>query len=53
MYNQVDVLVPRQREEFVETVYIRDLTNRALDYTKAGFPVHFSGPTGVKRLVAH
>jgi gas vesicle protein GvpN len=47
MYNQVDVLVPRQREEFVETAYIRDLTNRALDYTKAGFPVHFSGPTGV------
>jgi gas vesicle protein GvpN len=33
--------------DFVETPYIRDLTNRSLDYIKVGFPVNFSGPTGV------
>ncbi|MDP2730175.1 MAG: gas vesicle protein GvpN [Dehalococcoidales bacterium] len=32
---------------FIETPYIRDLTNRALEYIRAGFPVHFSGPAGV------
>lgn len=47
MYGQVDVVLPRQRDDFIETVYIRDLTNRAVDYIGAGFPVHFSGPTGV------
>ena len=47
MYSQADVIVPRQREDFVEAPYIRDLTNRAVDYITAGFPVHFSGPTGV------
>ena len=33
--------------DFVETPYIKELTNRALDYIKVGFPVNFSGPTGV------
>jgi nitric oxide reductase NorQ protein len=33
--------------DFVETPYISNLTDRALDYIKAGFPVHFSGPAGV------
>jgi len=47
MYSQVDVIIPRQREDFVETPYIGDLTKRALDYIGAGFPVHFSGPAGV------
>lgn len=46
MYSQIDVVIPRQKGDFVETPYIRDLTKRALDYIKAGFPVHFSGPTG-------
>jgi gas vesicle protein GvpN len=32
--------------DFVETPYIRNLTNRALDYVRVGFPVHFSGPAG-------
>jgi gas vesicle protein GvpN len=31
----------------VETPYIRNLTNRALDYIRAGFPIHLSGPAGV------
>ena len=32
---------------FVETPYVTDLTSRALEYIKAGFAVHFSGPAGV------
>ncbi len=31
---------------FVETEYIRDITERGLTYLKAGFPVHFRGPSG-------
>ncbi len=33
--------------DFVETPYIKGLTNRVLDYIRAGFPVHFAGPAGV------
>jgi len=33
--------------DFVETPYVRGLTDRALDYITAGFPVHFSGPAGI------
>ena len=47
MYSQVDVVVPRQREDFVETPHIRDIAYRAIDYIKAGYPVHLSGPSGV------
>jgi nitric oxide reductase NorQ protein len=32
--------------DFVETPYIRDLSHRALEYIRAGFPVHFGGPAG-------
>jgi nitric oxide reductase NorQ protein len=41
------VLSTQPSADFVETPYLRDLINRALDYIGAGFPVHFSGPTGV------
>ncbi len=41
------VLSAQTGADFVETPYIRDLTDRALDYIKAGFPVHFSGPAGI------
>jgi nitric oxide reductase NorQ protein len=41
------VLSAQPSADFVETPYIRDLTNRALDYIRAGFPVHFSGPAGI------
>jgi nitric oxide reductase NorQ protein len=47
MYSPVNVVVPRQREDFVETPHIREIAYRAIDYIKAGFPVHFSGPSGV------
>ena len=48
MYGETaTVLSAQPSADFVETPYLRDLTNRALDYIGAGFPVHFSGPAGV------
>ncbi|PFG10380.1 MULTISPECIES: gas vesicle protein GvpN [unclassified Marinobacter] len=35
-----------KRPDFVETDYIQDITQRALSYIRAGYPVHFSGPAG-------
>src|SRR3989304_3472099 len=32
--------------DFVETKYIADITNRALSYYRAGFPVHLRGGSG-------
>jgi gas vesicle protein GvpN len=40
------VLEPKQMATFVETEYIKDITSRGLTYIKAGFPVHFRGPSG-------
>jgi gas vesicle protein GvpN len=40
------VLEPTPLADFVETKYVKDITNRALSYIKAGFPVHFRGPSG-------
>jgi gas vesicle protein GvpN len=40
------VLEPSALSDFVETSYIKDLTNRALCYVGAGFPVHLRGPSG-------
>jgi len=40
------VLEPSPLPDFVETKYIKDITGRALSYIKAGFPVHFRGPSG-------
>lgn len=40
------VLEPRPMADFVETEYIKDITGRSLTYIKAGFPVHFRGPSG-------
>jgi nitric oxide reductase NorQ protein len=40
------VLEPNPLPDFVETKYIKDITNRALFYIKAGFPVHLRGPSG-------
>jgi nitric oxide reductase NorQ protein len=36
----------RPRPDFVETPTIRELTERALAYLAAGFPIHFRGPAG-------
>lgn len=40
------VLEPSPLSDFVETKYIKGITNRALSYIKAGFPVHFRGTSG-------
>jgi len=40
------VIEPTPLPDFVETPYIEDITNRARIYIKAGFPVHFRGPSG-------
>jgi len=45
--NETNILLkPKAMSNFVETPYIKDITNRALTYIKAGFPVHFRGPSG-------
>lgn len=40
------VLRPKQKPNFVETPYVRALTERAMCYLQTGYPVHFSGPAG-------
>jgi len=40
------VLTLDRRADFVETPQIQRITKRALDYIRAGYPVHFSGPAG-------
>jgi gas vesicle protein GvpN len=40
------VLEPSPLPDFVETKYVTNITNRALSYIKAGFPVHFRGASG-------
>jgi gas vesicle protein GvpN len=40
------LIEPRSEEGFVETPYVQDITQRALAIIKAGFPVHFRGPSG-------
>jgi gas vesicle protein GvpN len=45
--NETDtVLKLKPMQDFVETEYIENITNRGLTYIKAGFPVHFRGPSG-------
>lgn len=40
------IIEPRPVAGFVETPYIKDLARRALNYIKAGFPVHLRGASG-------
>lgn len=40
------VLEPRPLPNFVETKVVKDITERALAYIAAGFPVHFRGVSG-------
>lgn len=40
------VLNPSPQQDFVETPYVKDLIGRALNYIRAGFPVHLRGPSG-------
>ncbi|MBI2252780.1 MAG: gas vesicle protein GvpN [Armatimonadetes bacterium] len=40
------ILAPRPMQNFVETPYIKEISERALYYIKAGFPIHFRGISG-------
>ena len=40
------VLEPRPMPNFVETKSVKEITDRALAYIKAGFPVHLRGASG-------
>jgi len=40
------VLEPRPLPNFVETDEVKGISERALAYIKAGFPVHFRGGSG-------
>jgi len=40
------VLEPSPLPDFVETPYVKEIAKRAVSYIKAGFPVHFRGPSG-------
>jgi nitric oxide reductase NorQ protein len=44
--DEVTVLSLKQKPDFVQTARVLSLTQRALCYLKAGFPIHFSGPAG-------
>ena len=44
--NSNTLLTPEPLQNFVNTPYIQDLTQRALVYIKAGYAVHFRGPAG-------
>ncbi|MDP2761131.1 MAG: gas vesicle protein GvpN [Sideroxyarcus sp.] len=43
---ELTVLTLEKKPSFVETPYIQGVTERALDYIMAGYPIHFSGPAG-------
>ena len=49
------VLEPRPLQNFVETKAVKEITDRALTYIAAGFPVHFRGSmgTGKTTLAMH
>jgi nitric oxide reductase NorQ protein len=47
MYGNSDVLLLQESDSFVQTPYIQELTERAVSYLKAGFPLNLSGPAGV------
>ncbi|MEM9896343.1 MAG: gas vesicle protein GvpN [Bacteroidota bacterium] len=53
--NRELTLQVEQDKEFVETPYIKEITERSLHYIQAGFPVHFRGPagTGKSTLAKH
>lgn len=41
-----DSVEPEASPEFVETAYVQEVTQRALTYLEAGFPLHYAGPPG-------
>lgn len=47
MHSEVDVPTLHKDGDFVDTPYIKELTERAATYLTAGFAVNLSGPVGV------
>jgi len=47
VHNNGDNILPEASEGFVQTVYVQEVTERALAYLEAGYAVHFAGPSGV------
>jgi len=43
---ELTVLTLEKKANFVETPYIQGISGRALDYIRAGYPIHLSGPAG-------
>jgi len=41
-----EAIWPEPGDDFVLTPYLKDISDRALAYLEAGYPVHFSGPAG-------
>ena len=41
-----DNILPEPSSCFVSTPYVSEVTERALAYLQAGYPIHFSGPAG-------
>jgi len=46
MNNMINSLSVSPSEEFIETPSVKKIIDRAMSYLEAGFPVHFTGPTG-------
>ena len=42
----LSVLSLKPKPNFVDTTFVSNLTDRALFYLRAGYPVHLSGPAG-------
>jgi len=40
------IVIAKNQPGFVETPYVKNIIRRALNYIRAGYPVHFSGPAG-------
>lgn len=40
------VIEPKSLDGFVETPHVKEIATRALNYIKAGFPIHFRGISG-------
>jgi gas vesicle protein GvpN len=45
-FQDLSVLSLKPKTNFVDTTFVSSLTDRALFYLRAGYPVHLSGPAG-------
>ena len=40
------IIQPKALDGFVETPHVKEIATRALNYIRAGFPIHFRGISG-------